>query len=326
MTKNWNISETHFLSCDWGTTSFRLKLAHRSTGRIETALEDGPGIQDTGHRLKELAKAQDREAWFLQQLQKQIQQLETMTGTKLGDLPLVLSGMASSSIGLRELPYGTLPMDLSAPKLPVEPIVWPDILPNPILLVSGLQSAGNDVMRGEETALIGIDSLYPGNSLCILPGTHSKHAVIENGKLIQFRTFMTGEIFDLLGKHSILRNSISRASGSHDPEVFRKGVSTSLDKPLLHSLFTIRAENLLKGRSGSDGYSFLSGLLIGSELQELYKSPPDRVFVSGNGSLQALYSTALKELSVKHTVLQPDKDLVAEGQTVLLNRFLERLE
>lgn len=321
MTNNLSKIGNTFLSCDWGTTSFRLKLINRSTGAVQASLEDATGIQDTNSRLKELAKPQERETWFLQQLHKQVERLEQKSGTKLNNLPLILSGMASSSIGLRELPYGTLPLDLSAPDLPVALI---EIMPNPLLLISGLQSAGSDVMRGEETALIGIGSLHPGDGLCILPGTHSKHAVIENGKLTRFRTFMTGEIFDLLGKYSILRNSIYRSGSDTDLAAFRNGVRTSLEKPLLHSLFTIRAEDLLKGRSGRESYSYMSGLLIGSELRELYESPPKRILVSGSGSLQTLYATALNELEIEHEVIAPENELVTAGQSVLLDQFLNQ--
>src|SRR5205085_11075608 len=120
-------------------------------------------------------------------------------------------GMASSSIGMKELPYADLPFLLDGHSAYSEWINGGPVIANPILLISGVQHAG-DVMRGEETQLTGVSSMTDapdGDMLYIFPGTHSKHITVINNRITYFSTFMTGEVFDLLVKHSILSQAVT---------------------------------------------------------------------------------------------------------------------
>lgn len=127
-------------------------------------------------------------------------------------IPILLSGMASSSIGIRELPYAQLPASLNGENLIIENISSNLELQNEVFLISGLEKPG-DVMRGEETQAIGWKySSFDASSNCVLivPGTHSKHITICDDRIVDFKTFMTGEIFELLTSHSILSDSVQR--------------------------------------------------------------------------------------------------------------------
>src|SRR5690606_21246449 len=117
----------------------------------------------------------------------------------------VLSGMASSSIGFKELPYKKLPVDLSGSDLNMMQLTPKDSR-NPVTIVSGVQTE-NDVMRGEETKLIGWAYDLPHSNAeikVLLPGTHPKHIVVQGKQCIHFETFMTGEFFHLLSQKSVL--------------------------------------------------------------------------------------------------------------------------
>lgn len=73
-------------------------------------------------------------------------------------------------------------------------------------------------MRGEETQLIGCiqdDDQTISDRMFILPGTHSKHILVRNQQITAFKTYMTGEISDLLSNKSILKNSLAAWCYSH---------------------------------------------------------------------------------------------------------------
>ncbi len=120
--------------------------------------------------------------------------------------------MASSSIGISELSYGEVPYDLIAGGLHSELTPADRSFGRQILLVSGLKT-NNDVMRGEETMLTGLD-FGNENVAVIFPGTHCKHVYVKNNIVIDFKTYMSGEFFDLLAHKSVLAKSVVAESST----------------------------------------------------------------------------------------------------------------
>jgi 2-dehydro-3-deoxygalactonokinase len=125
-------------------------------------------------------------------------------------------------------------------------------------------------MRGEETQLLGLSALIPGVAgLAVMPGTHSKWALLSGTRLERFSSAMTGEIFELLRTHSVLRHSLGGELEGEDRERgFEAGLDQGLERPerLTAILFKVRAGSLLSGRSAPWCAGFLSGLLIGTEI------------------------------------------------------------
>ena len=148
-----------------------------------------------------------------------------------------------------------------------------------------------DVMRGEETQIAGFLAGRPGHegTLC-LPGTHTKWVRVAEGQVQGFRTMMTGELFGLLSRQSVLRHSVSEGS---DVDAFAGAVRRAQADPsaLAGALFGIRAASLLAGQTGEQGAARLSGLLIGAEIASARPSGP--VTIIGAGALAELYSQAL---------------------------------
>ena len=67
------------------------------------------------------------------------------------------------------------------------------------------QAEPPDVMRGEETQIAGMLAATPDfDGLVCLPGTHTKWARVSEGRVTDFRTAMTGELFALVSGHSTL--------------------------------------------------------------------------------------------------------------------------
>ena len=184
-----------FVSGDWGTSNFRLRLVDGGV-KDEVRTDDGTA--------KLAAQPGDRAEAFRSVLAKGLERLQAPDS-----LPVIISGMASSSIGWKELPYAKLPFSLDG-----RDAVWEKI-EGRVHLVSGLRS-DIDVLRGEETEALGLVASLgrelPFESVFVLPGTHSKHLEVNPGGIAVFRTFMTGELFDVLARQSVLRHSTDPAA------------------------------------------------------------------------------------------------------------------
>lgn len=278
----------HFISCDWGTTSFRIRLVQLPEMQIVSSLHQN----DIG--FGQITLKRDEKISLLQQ------KIDALLARRApGEaIPCILSGMASSSIGISELPYGKLPISLKAFALPYEK------LDKNIFLVSGLADE-EDVMRGEEVQIAGAVNKASGsekNTLVILPGTHSKHALIQGKELVSFQTFLSGELFSILLKHSILKHSFPDEEKEQvDITAFQRGIAASSGY-LLHELFAIRARQVLGNEPQLAKQDFLSGLLIGAELRGLPQEKFTEALVVADGKLSQLYQAAIRALYPKLTI------------------------
>lgn len=289
----------HVLSCDWGTSSFRLRLIDVDEVRCLAEVTSGNGNAVLFNKWKDQPSA-NRIHFYAQYLEGSIISLGDKTNILLNHLPILVSGMASSSIGMKELPYADIPFSLDGHSAYSEWINTEPLVSNPILLISGVQQPG-DVMRGEETQLIGLTTLLdlPDDNevLYLFPGTHCKHITVSNNRITHFSTFMTGEVFDLLIKHSILSHAVSFSDNNliadEESGSFRAGVLKAFESELLSNLFSVRINQLKKHLSNQQNYFYLSGLLIGSEIKSLRNNRNRKFVICSSGALLRLYHSAL---------------------------------
>ncbi|MFT3935895.1 MAG: 2-dehydro-3-deoxygalactonokinase [Chitinophagaceae bacterium] len=314
------------LSCDWGTSSFRLRLVDVNDGHIIGELSSNQGIAQTHQQwIAEDGKEERRLYFYLQVLQQYSAALLEETGCSEDDIPLVISGMASASIGMHELAYANMPFQLNGKDLLVQTFEKTKEFPHKILLISGAKTA-NDVMRGEETQLIGCatDSISK-RQLFIFPGTHSKHVTVEEGKAISLETFMTGEFFELLSAKSLLVNSVAKSGDIQEPEnkeAFAKGIAASSNSTLLHNSFLVRTNQLFNRFSKTANYYYLSGLLIGEELNQLSKNKIDKITIVGEGKLVGNYKAALSLLNIDAPIETIDAaTATVKGQLTIYKNF-----
>lgn len=252
-------------------------------------------------------KRGSRYDFYLTRLKEEIQVLAGRVSMDLSSIPVVLSGMASSSIGIENIPYASLPFSAKGDEVSLKIFERTSSLPHQLILISGVQST-KDVMRGEEIQFLGIvnskEFSLPNADqyVLVLPGTHSKHIYVKGGVMVDFETFMTGEIFNIISEYSILKDSISVnklsvASSASTQAAFRKGVEMSKTS-ILHSLFTVRTNQLFGTYSKEENFSYLSGLLIGSELTALKDLNMPIVICSGENLFES-YKLAAEELFFK---------------------------
>jgi 2-dehydro-3-deoxygalactonokinase len=307
-----NDRNKYFLSCDWGTSSFRLRLVE--AGNLNVVAEERSGTGIAGAYQQWRQTSQLREDFFAAIINRQIDTLTERTGIPLQEAPVVLSGMASSSIGMIELPYKELPFSLSGADLAVHSF-------SRFMIISGACS-GHDVMRGEETKIVGC-AAWLQNTMqeqwLLMPGTHPKHVVVKDQQVIRFQSFMTGEFFDLLSTHSILAASVSNEGTLDDPAsraCFMEGLHVGRSENLLHAAFLVRTNQVLKKIPPAHNSFYLSGLLIGAELKAI---PPDTPVYLVSGPLHTpLYTLACEVLNIPvAAVIDADEALVRGQRTVI---------
>lgn len=193
-----------------------------------------------------------------------------------GGVPVVIAGMAGSRMGWVEVPYVAAPApltDLARNLMKAGRIADSDcwIVPG-MSLDSAVQP---EVMRGEECQMLGA-LLRQGRSdgVFLTPGTHSKWARVAAGKLIEFRTYITGEMFNLLRQSGTLAQLMT--GDSEDEAAFARGVGAAgPDTELLNRVFSARSLTLFGRLEGRELASYLSGLLVGTEMRDALAVWPD---------------------------------------------------
>jgi 2-dehydro-3-deoxygalactonokinase len=290
--------------------------------KILSELKTGRGIASAFEAWKKSGRGKDERVGFYQSyLFDQLKKMDT-SFRKNADIPVVLSGMVSSSIGMLELPYKNLPFRADGSDLMVHTIPATADMP-PQIIVSGVRSE-SDVIRGEETILAGCDiESNDKEQLFILPGTHSKHIRVHNGWVKDISTYMTGELFDLLSNKSILAASVKKDEkepGTHD-RFFADGVRKGAALNLMNSIFHVRSNQLFGKATPEENFHYLSGLLIGHELKELLEGGDLSVTLVCSGELKKAYTFALDVLGVGSNLEIKDSDIaLIRGQKKIVDR------
>jgi 2-dehydro-3-deoxygalactonokinase len=275
-------------------------LAERKSARGTSSVGE-PGLSAT-----------ERESRFRTVLGEELAELEGAHA----ELPVVVSGMATSAHGWVELPYAAAPLPLDGSGLVT---AQREVAGRPVTLVSGIRT-DRDVMRGEECELLGLmrsrPELASGNVVVLLPGTHAKHVFVADGVLRDFRTAMTGELFALLKEQSVLRFSLANGGDgtADDEQAFLAGLREVGSMGLVSALFQVRARALLAGADAAASAAFLNGLLLGDELRGAELLDGQRVLVCAVGRRGRQYRLALQELcpsAQAHSLAEDELDRLA---------------
>ena len=313
-----------FLSCDWGTSTFRLRLIDINELQVIAEERNNNGIADTYARWKrQVGNIVTRQDFYLTIIKEAINTLAGKVDFPLHTIPVILSGMASSTIGLKDIPYKELPLNLDGSDLSVE-ILDTGKHNHDMVIISGARTA-NDVMRGEETKVVGCASVLAASAqeqLLILPGTHPKHVVVKDHQALSVNTSMTGEFFDLLSAKSVLSTSVEKGGDFNDREnqlFFSEGVKESRASNLLRNAFKVRTNEVLNRIPKRQNFYYLSGLLIGTELSGLNPNVP--VYLAGSAFQVALYKKACHDLEIQ-VAGEMDADFaLIKGQFAVFSKY-----
>ncbi|WP_067273128.1 2-dehydro-3-deoxygalactonokinase [Mitsuaria sp. 7] len=239
------------IALDWGSTRLRAFLMG-ADGEVLGTRESDAGASTLGG-TDAFARA-----------------LEDLVGSwraQHAGIRLLACGMVGSQHGWREVPYVRCAADaaaLAARALPLDDALW---------IIPGLvDDAGQpDVMRGEETQIIGALARHPelsADACLVLPGTHSKWARVRDGRVTGFATHMTGELYALLRRQSVLSRLMPADDGPPaSDDAFLRGLDAAREPAGLgRQLFGVRTLGLFKQLRSEELPDYLSGLLIGHEV------------------------------------------------------------
>lgn len=284
----------NFIVADWGSSNIRLFL-YLDNQLAQVKKSDQGITRVQGHDCEQLFQ-QLCQPWF----------------AEYGSLPTVLAGMVGSVNGWQEAPYLSCPVDLAELKQHLVKINCS--LSQDVFIVPGIciqESDNCNVMRGEETQLVGALQLQP-LQYYLMPGTHCKWVKMQGSTVQSFRTVMTGELHHLLLTQSLVGMGTGPQQSNH--EVFTQALTQTLQQPesnLLPKLFEVRGQRLVGNLEPAYVGEYLSGLLIGSEVASMLKlfevAPQAKIGLIGSDFLNQRYTQALELAGLSCVAINGDE-------------------
>ena len=262
---------SRYIAIDWGSTNLRAWL-YQGEQCLESRQSEA-GVTRLNGKSPEAVLADVTQNW------------------RDGATPVVMAGMVGSNVGWKVAPYLPVPAHFSAIGEQLTSVgdnIW--IIPG----LSVSRDDNHNVMRGEETQLLGARTLSP-SSVYVMPGTHCKWVQADTEQIHDFRTVMTGELHHLLLNHSLVGAGLPEQETS--PEAFTAGLERGLASPdVLPFLFEIRASHVLGTLPREQVSEFLSGLLIGAEVASMrdFVAQGQAITIVAGSSLASRYEQALR--------------------------------
>lgn len=235
---------------DWGTTGFRIWILGQD-GKVFASRRSNEGMRSCSP------------GQFPEVLEAHLAALGAPA-----DLPAIICGMAGARQGWMEAPYSFTPVAVAS--LARSAVRIPGTA-RKVRILPGIAQRDPDapeVMRGEETQLLGVTAGLDNDTDVCMPGTHSKWVRVKDGTVTGFRTYLTGELFGAIRSGTIIARYESKSAEEHNAGAFADGARLGLARPeqFIASLFSIRSGELLGFAKAGTAPSILSGLLIGTEI------------------------------------------------------------
>jgi 2-dehydro-3-deoxygalactonokinase len=289
------------IAVDWGTSNFRA-FRINAEGAVVARCSSPQGILRVGEGNFEEALRAEVGAWLQE-----------------GENHILLCGMVGSRQGWVEAQYLRCPVGIEEL---AGSVVRVPFFGAQVFLVPGVmgpdEANAPELMRGEETAAMGILDDCAGAGLVCFPGTHSKWIQLSDRKIVSFTTSMTGEVYSALCKCTILERTMTSGAVTEEA-AFRDGVIRSADSGgLLHHLFGVRTRVLMGQLREEASASYLSGLLIGHEVRASMPREA-RVMLAGAAELCGLYAQAMEACGGKATLAE--ENAAALGLAAIARRL-----
>lgn len=329
-------SQTPFVVVDWGSSRLRLYLVDGGSGdgagstTAEFASDQGIATLREGDHERVFLQALDS----LLERAPGVAATRVAPARIPGERPAIdvyLLGMVTSDLGWRPTPY------VGVPAGPEELLAGARIeclearpagLGGPVVLrlhfFPGVRTV-DDIIRGEEIEVLGIlrvvgaeaydreskaagaagPSRAVADGVVLLPGTHSKWIRCRSGAITEFVTVPTGDLHAALHRDTMLARTLPdcpvRVEGELLLRAFDDGAREASRRGALSTLFQVRSRAILGSPGGvpERASAFLSGVLIGAEVQERTSRLPagDAVILGGSAYLQGLYGRVLSSLT-----------------------------
>lgn len=291
-----------YITIDGGTTNTRVSLF--CNNRIISVKKLSVGAR-IGLENKDLLKTE---------IKKAIEEILTANG--LGECEIeriIASGMITSEGGLVCLDHLKAPCGIEELSKGIYEITISEISSIPFVFIRGVKTNGDsfediDMMRGEETELIGLGDTMEKNCLYVMPGSHSKLVYIdENGRITSFSTELTGELIAAVSKNTILSASVNLDECDIDCEYLFKGYEYALENGINSAFFKVRILDKLCKKTSGQVYSFFVGSALSAEINNIIKSQAQKVVVCGRAQLKTATALLLEKFSQKSVVVADEK-------------------
>ncbi|MEA2260986.1 MAG: 2-dehydro-3-deoxygalactonokinase [Acidobacteriaceae bacterium] len=289
------------IAVDWGTSNFRA-FRVSAEGSVFARASSPQGILRVGEGNFEEALRAEVGVWLA-----------------AGEKHVLLCGMIGSRQGWVEAEYLPCPVGIDELADAVVPVPFSGASVRLVPGVIGPDAAGvPELMRGEETAAMGMLDACAGAGLVCFPGTHSKWIQLSDRKIVSFTTCMTGELYGALRKCTILERTMT-SNAAVDKTAFDSGIARSADPGgLLHHLFGVRTLPLMGQLKEEKSASYLSGLLIGHEVRATMPKG-SHVHLVGAAHLCGLYAQVIEARGGVATM--EDEDAAALGLAAIARRL-----
>lgn len=290
-----------YITIDGGTTNTRIRLV--SEGKITAVKKFGVGA----------GKCTDDSSALRNVIKEGICEIIAENGIDESEICCIIaSGMLTSEFGLYPLPHAIAPVGISELHETTEKVILDDISQIPFVFIRGVKIesenlSSSDMMRGEETELMGLSDKIDGDAVYILPGSHSKIIKTDkDGKISDFSTLLTGEMLSALSKNTILKGSFDPESAAVNSEYLKKGFLFCREHGINKSLFKVRVLKNNFSATGDEAYSFFFGVVLCGEIEEILKFSPKKIIIGGNCRIKRAMTLLLSEFSSATVIEVPD--------------------
>lgn len=225
---------------------------------------------------------------------------------------ILASGMITSEGGLLCLDHITAPCGIEELSNALYEVVIEDISKVPFVFVRGIKTDGEnldeiDMIRGEETEIMGISRNPEKDCLYVLPGSHSKLIYTDEHKRIcKFTTELTGELISAVLCNTLLKNSIDFENCEIDKDYLQKGYTYSKENGINAALFKVRVLDKLLHCRKYEVFSFFIGCALQNEVDNIIKSNANKIIIGGKKELKTPTAILVRKNSDKKVVEIPE--------------------
>lgn len=276
----------NYITIDAGTTNTRISIV--SDGNIVDTLK--------------VSSANDIESYKTAVRNKINEILEKNTYKEDDIIRILATGtMITSELGIYPLEHTVVPVNIQKLKRESREVLIPEISNIPFVVVRGVKTECDalesaDMMRGEESELMGIISEGDEKCVYMLMGSHSKIVKTDdNGNIVDICTMLTGELAEAVSKNTILKHSVFFEGSVLDKEYIKKGYNYCREKGINETLFKVRILKNIFNQTNSQVYSFFMGAILCGEVEYVLNSKVKKIVIGGNKYLKEAVAMLLEE-------------------------------
>ncbi len=306
-----------YIAIDGGTTNTRISLVkdREITNTIKLSIGARVCIENAALLKTEIKKAIEKLLKDNRLNEKDI-------------IRILASGMITSEFGLCSLPHIETPAGINELHRSTHQVVFDEISTIPFVFIRGVKVPSGtfenaDVMRGEETELMGLINLEYGKCVYVLPGSHSKIIKTDaTGKIYDFSTMLTGEMIYSLSQYTILKDAVDLSVSEINSEYLLKGFDFCNKEGINKALFKTRILKNIFGCNKEETYSFFLGTVLSQEIEQIIKSDAQTVVLGGKAEIKNPMAEILNARDSKKIILL-DENEVAHSTALGAVRIFE---